>query len=168
MNQPITKMQRRNRKNRGSVERMMVESANSRDLLILHRDILIVSRQMDLCAAAAILPHENPHPGQEEDFIFLYLDLEEMADLEPGFYSIRIFRDENGKIKDQAHLLNLRGQFVHSCRFMQTDPHLPILGKRFQIESRHILIDSWIRRGEAYAIEGMLGNGKPFVVTLEF
>lgn len=168
MNQLITKMQRRNRKNRGSVEKMMVEIANSRDLLILHRDIMIVSRQMDLCAAAAILPHENPHPGQEEDFIFLYLDLEEMDDLEPGFYSIRIFRDENGEVMEEAHLLNLRGSFVRNCRFMQTDPHLPILGKRFHAESRHVLIDSWIRRGEAYAIEGMLGSGKPFVVTLEF
>ncbi len=161
-------MQRRNRRNRNAIEKIMVDAANERDFLILHQDIMIVSRQMDYCAAVSILPHESPRPGLQEDFIFLYLDLQEMDNLSPGFYSIRIFRDEYGQILKQAHLLNHKGHFVRTCKFMQTDPHFSILGNRFYQESRNVLIDSWIRRGEAYAIEGALGNGRPFVVTLEF
>ena len=168
MNQLITRMQRRNRRNRNAIERLMIDAANSRDFLILHQDIMVVSRQLDYCAAAAILPHQNPAPGLQEDFVLLYLDLQEMDNLPPGFYSIRIFRDEFGQILPQAHLLNIKGHFVRICKFMQTDPHLPILGKRFFQESRNTLIDSWIRRGEAYAIEGALANGQPFIITLEF
>lgn len=167
-NSLISKMKRRDRKFRSSVENMLVQAANTRNLLLLHQDIMIVSRQMDLCAAAAILPHHSPQANQAEDFLFLFLDLEEMDGLPTGFYLVRIERDEKGQVAPKARLLDIRGNFVRSCRFLATDPHQKLMGKRFQSPSKHVLLDSWIRRGEAYALEGVMGGGSPFLLTLEF
>jgi len=150
------------------VENMLVQAANTRNLLLLHQDLMIVSRQRDFCAAAAILPHHPPKAGQVEDFIFLYLDLEEMDGLAPGFYLVRIQRSEKCQVSPTARLLDLRGNFVRSCKFLATDPHQKLMGKRFKSPSRHVLLDSWIRRGEAYALEGVMGGGSPFLLTLEF
>lgn len=164
----ISKVQRRNKQFRNRLEKMMVKAANSRDIPILYDDIMVVSRQKDLTAAAAILPCHTTKRDYFQEFAFLYLDLEEMAGLKPGFYILRVFEDAEDGYLEQAHLTDLRRSFVRTCRFMLKDPYEPILGQKPAPTSRNTLIDSWIRRGEAYAIEGVLGNGTPFVVTMEF
>lgn len=167
-NSLAAKMQRKNKQNRHWVEKLLVRAANVRSLPVLHDEILIVSRHKDLTAAAAVLPCTPPHPGQSEDLLFLYLDLEEMDGLHPGFYRVRVNRGKDNKFGEDASLLDADGRYVRGCRFLQQDPHEAILGRKPLPPSRHTLLDSWIRRGEAYAIEGVLGDGTPFIVTLEF
>lgn len=167
-NKLISRVQGRTLSFRNRLEKIMVQAANSRNIPILYDDIMVVSRQKDLTAATAILPcHSTLRDGMRE-FAFLYLDLEEMDGLPAGFYVLRVFEDAQKGILEQAHLTDLRGVFVRACKFMLQDPYAPILGQKPIPTSRNTLLDSWIRRGEAYAIEGVLGNGAPFVITMEF
>lgn len=162
------RMQRKNRQNRHWVEKLLVKAANVRNLPVRHDEILIVSRQKDLTAAATVLPSQLRSHRREEDLLFLYLDLEEMDELNPGFYRVRIHQGPEGEWKQCASLLDADGRFVRACGFLRADPHEAILGIRPDPHTRHTLVDSWIRRGEAYAIEGVLEDGSPFIVTLEF
>lgn len=164
----ISKVQRKNKQFRGNLEKVMVNAANSRDIPILYDDIMVVSRQKDLTAATAILPCKNTQSACFQEFAFLYLDLEEMDGLPAGFYILRVFKDQKGGFKEKAHLTDLKGAYMRGCRFILSDPYEPFLGLKPIPTSRNTLIDSWIRRGEAYAIEGVLGNGTPFIVTMEF
>lgn len=168
INALIAKMQGRELRFRKRVAELMLRAAQVRDLPILEQDLMVISRQYDLAIAAAILPCRSRPVAEGEDFAFLFLDLEEMDELFPGFFTVRIFRDENGQIMPEAHLLDEKGIFVRNCQFIMDDLYADLLGAKIPCSSRNTLIDSWIRRGEAYGIEGVLGDGTPFIITMEF
>jgi len=164
----VSSLQRQERRYRNRLTDRMLQAAQVRHLPILYQDLMIVSRQEELLVAAAVLPCRLWPSGEAEDFVFLYLDVAGMDDLTPGFYTVQVFRDDAGAILENARLVNAQGVFVRNCNFFLEDRYEDRLGTRNPSLSRNTLVDSWIKRGEAYGLEGVLGDGRPFVIVLEF
>jgi len=171
MNYPyplVASMRRQEKRLRKRLTDRMLRAAHLKHLPILYHDLMIVSRGRDLMVAAAVLPCRLWPANEAEDFVLLYLDLEHMDGLPTGFYTVQVIRDEKGRIQENARLVDLRGTYVRNCNFLYEDRYAALLGDKMACESRNTLLDSWLRRGEAYGLEGVLGDGSPFVITIEF
>lgn len=164
----VNKMQRKTKQTQRRVEKLMVKAANSKSIPILYNEIQTVIQNKDVTAASAILPCATTLPGEPLELAFVYLDMEDMNGLAPGFYLVRVHLGMDGIFREKGELVDLDGHYCHPVRFVTEDCHVPIIGEKPVPVTKNPVLDAWNKRGETLSLEGSFSDGAPFVIILEF